>query len=189
MTCIVGLVRDGTVYLGGDSAAMDAWYHSTPIATPKVFMRGIESQYGIPKHLALGYTSSFRLGQLLQHTLALPAWAYGDTSETWLVAKFIPALRTCLTEGGYTKKENNREEGGQFLVGLAGQLFCVQDDFAVLESSDGYNAVGCGAAFALGSLHATRRHSDPYKRLDAALKAAEHHSGGVRGPFDLIKVQ
>ena len=59
MTCIVGLEHDGKVYMGGDSAAvggMDVY----PSRIPKVFQAG---------RYLIGYTTSFRMGQLLQYGL------------------------------------------------------------------------------------------------------------------------
>jgi hypothetical protein len=55
MTCIVGLRQGGKVFIGGDSAGISGW-DVTVRADPKVFLSG---------PYAMGFTSSFRLGQLL----------------------------------------------------------------------------------------------------------------------------
>jgi hypothetical protein len=50
------------------------------------------------------------------------------------------------------------------------------------DSTDGYDAVGCGADIAFGSLH-TSKGQAPRTRVRRALEAAAHHSAGVAGPF------
>ena len=97
---------------------------------------------------------------------------------------FIDAVRDCLKTGGWAKKDDEREEGGTFLVGVKGRLFTVEDDYQVGASADGYAAVGCGSEIALGALFATARtRMSPERRLTVALEAAERFSAGVRGPF------
>lgn len=55
MTCVVGLVDKGTVYIGVDSAAVQGWTRRKS-RVAKVFHRG---------PFLIGYTTSFRMGQLL----------------------------------------------------------------------------------------------------------------------------
>jgi hypothetical protein len=57
MTCIVSLVDGDTVYMGGDSAAVEDGHYLTRTRNPKVFINGA---------YLIGYTSSFRMGQLLE---------------------------------------------------------------------------------------------------------------------------
>src|SRR3546814_10742010 len=64
MTCIVGLVDDGKVYLGGDSAGVAGW-SLTVRKDPKVFRVG---------DCIIGFTSSFRMGPLLAHSFQPPKW-------------------------------------------------------------------------------------------------------------------
>ena len=60
MTCIVGMVDgQGTVYIGADSLAAGG-YQKTIRKDAKVFTNGIA---------VMGYTSSFRMGQLLRYKL------------------------------------------------------------------------------------------------------------------------
>lgn len=194
MTCIVGLVHEGTVYLGGDRAGADEYWHMTVQAEPKVFTRALNMVVpgpdGVRKPLlAIGYTTSFRMGQLLRHHLAVPEWnSLIRDAEGWVVHDLIPSIRATLTDGGYTKKENNKESGGSFLLGFAGNLFRIQDDFAAIRALDGYDAIGSGGSIALGALFSTIGATSPSLRVSEALKAAEHHSAGVRGPFDVIGV-
>lgn len=172
MTAIVGLVHKHRVYLGGDSAGV-AGYQLTLRRDPKVFRSG---------PYAMGFTSSFRMGQLLRHSLTAPQ-PEGDL-DRFMVTTFVDAVRTCLKDGGWARKDAEQEEGGTFLVGIHGRLFTIDSDYQVAESADGYDAAGCGDQLALGAFHATAAlDMKPRQRLTAALDAAAHHSAGVRGPY------
>jgi hypothetical protein len=80
---------------------------------------------------------------------------------------------------------DQEETMGTFLVGVRGQLFEVEDDFAVLPCEK-FCAVGCGVSVALGSLYSTEGQK-PQKRIITALEAASTFTTGVRAPFHLIK--
>lgn len=177
MTAIVGLVHDGAVHIGGDSAGV-AGYNLTVRADSKVFTSG---QY------VFGFCGSFRMGQLLRWGLQAPVPPDADL-ERFMSTTFVDAVRATLRGGGWLRKDNEREEGGHFLVGVAGRLFCVESDFQVGEAVDGYGALGCGDQIALGALYATRRsRMAPQRRLALALEAAERFSAGVRGPFAYVQ--
>lgn len=106
MTAIVGLVQDGSVYIGGDSAGVSGM-SLTVRADAKVFRK---------KRYLFGFTTSFRMGQLIRYSLKLPK-PKGDL-DAFMSSTFIDALRDCLKSGGWAMKDNEREEGGTFLVGL-----------------------------------------------------------------------
>jgi ATP-dependent protease HslVU (ClpYQ) peptidase subunit len=172
VTAIVGLVDSGRVYIGGDSAGV-AGHSLTVRADAKVFRNGA---------YLFGFTTSFRMGQLIRYSLEAPV-PVGDL-EGFMATTFIDAVRTCLKDGGWARKDSDREEGGTFLVGAAGRLFAVYEDYQVAEAADGYAAVGCGSDIALGALYASARTRTPAgKRVALALEAAERFSAGVRGPF------
>lgn len=176
MTCIVAVEYRGKVHMGGDAAGSNG--QTIAIMTePKVFRRG---------RFVIGYTTSFRMGQLLQHTLKAPPLSaeWADNLPGFMVTKFIPAVRKCLSDGGYLKRSDEVIKGGTFLVGVKGELYVVESDMQVGRVADGYYAVGSGSELALGSMHTTRLDDlTPQARLLAALSAAEHHATGVAGPF------
>lgn len=174
MTCIVGLVDKGSVYIGGDSAGVDGW-SLTVRADEKVFIRG---------PFLMGFTTSFRMGQLLRYKLEVPERQGTDVAE-FMATAFIDAVRDCLKAGGWATTKDGHETGGGFLVGYRGRLFLICEDFQVGEASDGYDAVGSGEQIARGALFATNG-KDPVKRVDLALRAAEAHNAGVRGPFTVM---
>lgn len=169
MTAIVGLVHDGAVHIGGDSAGVAGWTLAVR-ADAKVFRNG---------PYLCGFTTSFRMGQLIQYgTLPKPT---GDLHR-FMATTFIDALRDALKAGGWAERSNEREAGGEFLVGVSGRLFTICGDYQVGENADGYAAVGVGHEIALGSLYSTAG-TPAKRRVRLALEAAERHNIGVRGPF------
>lgn len=173
MTCIVGLVEDDRVYMGCDSIGADSYCF---------FTRKDEKMFKVGKFL-IGYTSSFRMGQLLRFNFEPPDRGYEDV-YSYMCTKFIDAVRECLKKGGYTTVDNNEETGGCFLVGYEGRLFYIGDDFQVGESMSNYLAVGSGDLPAMGSLHTTNDMDiSPEKRILKALQAAESCVTTVGGPF------
>ncbi len=178
MTAIAGLAHRGSVFIGGDSAGV-ADMSLTVRGDTKVFRKG---------RYLFGFTSSFRMGQLIRYSLELPK-PKGDL-DRFMATQFIDSLRACLRSGGWARKENEREEGGTFLVGVRGQLFAVYEDYQVGRAADGFAAVGCGDQIALGALYATRSTGlGPRKRIKLALAAAERFSAGVRGPFACLSLR
>jgi ATP-dependent protease HslVU (ClpYQ) peptidase subunit len=175
MTCIVGIAKDGVVTLGADSAGT-AGYDRKIRKDRKVFTNG---------HLIFGFTSSFRMGQLLQYSLTPPPINEGQEQYEYAVKALIPAIRDTLRAGGYTHTDNGREEGGVFLVGFRGRLFYIGSDFQVGENTQGIESVGCGDAYALGAMHALPD-AEPRARLQAGLDAAAAFSAGVAGPFHFV---
>lgn len=176
MTCIVGLVHDGKVHIGGDSAGVAGW-QLTVRADSKVFETGA---------YIMGFTSSFRMGQLLRYSFDAPAPDLNDL-DRFMSTTFIDSIRACLTAGGYATKEKEAEQGGNFLVGVGGRLFEVHSDYQVGESVDGYSAAGCGEDIALGSLYSTAlAGGSAHSRVTLALQAAERYSAGVRGPYAYV---
>ncbi|MER8006937.1 MULTISPECIES: hypothetical protein [unclassified Streptomyces] len=176
MTVIVGLVHRRRVHLAGDSAGSSG-SQLTIRRDPKVFTNG---------PYVLGFTTSFRMGQLLHHAFQAPH-PEGDL-DRFMVTTFVDAVRTCLKEGGWARKDSEQEQAGAFLVGVQGRLFEIHDDYQVGEPAAGYAAVGCGDDLALGALHATAGLGlKPRERLTAALRAADHHSSFVSAPYTFAR--
>lgn len=174
MTCIVALKADGTVYMGADSAGV-AGTSLTQRADPKIYSVGT---------MVIGFTSSFRMGQLLGYKLKVPDHDPRMPAEKYMATEFIDACRTCLKEGGFAEKEKEAELGGTFLVAYKGRIFRIASDYQVGESVHPFESVGCGFDLALGALFATQDSAlTPIERVTMALRAAETFSAGVRSPF------
>lgn len=174
MTCIVGFVEGNKVWMGGDSAGVGGW-DLTVRADQKVFRNG---------PMLFGFTSSFRMGQLLRYALKVPDHDPRVEVEKYMATYFIDAVRECLKLHGFASKTSDVEKGGTFLVGYMGRLFTIYDDYQVGSSADGFDAVGCGNQIARGALYASG-HLFGQEKAEMALRAAERCSAGVRGPFHI----
>ena len=197
MTCIVGLTHEKKVYMGCDS-----WGGSTYgecRREPKVFQNG---------EYLIGYTSSFRMGQILQYNWHPPirmktydvstektiplTWEGPEHDMGWMVGPVIDSIRLVLKERGFTTVKDNVETGGEFLIGYRSKLFHVHSDFQVYECIQDYDAIGCGEYHAKGCLLASLRlsrglsekiYADDHIKL--ALEAAQTFSSGVRSPWHI----
>jgi len=182
MTAIVAIVEDNVVYIGGDSAGVSV--EQLSIVTrkdPKVFKNG---------PFIMGFTSSFRMGQILQYTFTPPDHPYGMSIDMYMNTLFVDSVRYYLKECGYAKIRENRESGGNFLVGYMGRLFNIESDFQVGIPVKNYDAAGCGHDLCLGSLYSTEKFNlSPKKRIKMALEAAEEFSAGVRRPFNILSMK
>lgn len=179
MTCISGLVHGGSVYIGGDSAAVGG-LSLTVRADEKVFLNG---------EMLFGFTSSFRMGQILRYGFTPPKFYHGDDVYEYMVTRFVDSARERFRAAGWLSLNSGQESAGTFLVGFKGRLFRIDSDFQVGEALDQYDAVGCGQDIALGCLYAAKR-SGGFKASEKAillsLEAAEAHSAGVRKPFHVL---
>ncbi len=180
MTCIVGLVDNSGVYIGGDSAGVGGDLSYSVRADRKVFRNG---------DCLMGFTASFRMGQLLAFKLEPPKRHPDTDVYRYMVTDFIDKVRDCLKSGGYASRDKETEIGGTFLVAYSGRLFTIFDDYQVGENINGMASVGCGSDIALGSLYSTASSTDPVARINTALQAAEAFSAGVRAPFFIEKLE
>jgi hypothetical protein len=178
VTCICG-VADGTlVVIGGDSASSNEG-HIDIDAGPKVFQKG---------ELLIGGSGVGRVGQLVQYVFQPPASVPGQEVMEYMVKDFTRSL------GRFLKHEDEDLLGGDkddycqwyLLLGLRGRLFNLCSHLDVGECAVGYDAIGSGANYALGSL-ATTEGQGPRARVEAALRAAERHDNGVAGPFEILE--
>ena len=88
MTCIVGLVQNATVYIGGDSCAgagVNGVFEVNVSRNEKVFPIGLEQK------MVLGCSTSFRMIQLLQYQLEVPAFDQTCDVMKYMVCDFVPA--------------------------------------------------------------------------------------------------
>lgn len=183
MTCIVGYIDQETkeVIIGADSAGVSG-LDITVRKDKKVFRVG---------DFVIGCTSSFRMLQLLNFSFKPPK-NYEKEVYEYMCTDFVDAVRDCFKKGGYLQKfKDGDEKGGFFIVGYKGRLFTIQCDFQVSETLRGYDAIGCGDLYALGSIYTSctsnKQEKDKEKLVLKALKTASYFSAGVCEPFHIIK--
>jgi len=177
MTCIVGFVDKGKVYIGGDSAGVDG---------QSIRIREDEKVFIIDDFI-YGFTSSFRMGQILRYNFKPPERKIFGTDDEYLYNDFINEVIRIFKENGYAKIEDNQVEGGVFLFGYKGKLYYVGSDFQIGKLSKNYTAVGCGEYYAMGCLYALENiELSVEEKIKKALEAAEEFSTGVRRPFRIM---
>ena len=185
MTCIVGLVHDGDIYMGADSAATNGMLNQVNRKDEKVFKKG---------NMLFDFTSSYRMGQLLKYNLNIPRPFVDESLETYMYTRFIDSVRDCFKKGGFSRVMQNEEHGGTFLVGVEGRLFKISGDFQVGESMMCFDACGCGEDLAKGAAYVLTKHDvndnvPPEIIVTEALEAASVFSAGVGGPLKILKLE
>jgi ATP-dependent protease HslVU (ClpYQ) peptidase subunit len=148
MTCIVALrcPRDNTVYIGGDSQGTGG--HSKSNRLDKKVFR-------LNNGMKIGFTTSYRMGQILKYKLNLPSFIQEDIDlEQYMCTTFIDSVKRVLADNGAQYEENGVVSGGTFIVAYKDRLFVIYDDFQVAEPEEPYASVGSGSDLALGCLKA-----------------------------------
>lgn len=169
MSCVVGIVSDGKVYMGSDSAGVNSAGELQLRRDPKVFING---QY------LIGVSGNFRAMQAVRFAYLPEKTLVSESTDTfqWMVDFFLPAIR----------KLNLPD--CEMLVGFRGRLFHLYGTEQVSEEIADYEACGSGAQVARGSLFTSERESDPPERIMLALESAERFCSGVRSPFRLLSL-
>lgn len=188
MTCIVGLIEDGIIYMGGDSAESSGCELKI-IKDAKVFKKG---------DFLFGVSGEPRIHNIIKYIFEIPKDC-GEFKDipyrdplAYMNIEFVPELKQYLKENDIDLSE----EGDDFriLVGYKGRLFRIEADFYVGENSKPYDCIGCGAAEAFGSLYTIYALDelidttwvDPEIRILTALEASEDVNCHVRRPFRVI---
>lgn len=190
MTCIVGFTdkKNNVTWMGGDSLGSNGYSQDLNLAG-KVFHNDILT------NVVVGGTSTFRHLDLLKYSKNLfpevDKYKLEKKEITidhkYMVTSFIPNVIALFQTG--IVSETDKDRGGNFLIGINGNLFQVQPDYSVLETPECYDAVGCGALSAKGSLYATTKNNPdftPEQHILCALEAAEKAMCGVKRPFIVI---
>jgi len=180
MTCIVGFVdrKQKRVYIGADSAEVSGDQIRIR-KDPKVFIRN---------PFIIGFTTSFRMGQLLMsdERFSVRMRRATESDYDYMVSAFIPAVQSLFKDGGFLESNNGELSGGTFLVGYNGALYQICSDFQVAEYTEDFASCGCGESYALGSLYTSN--GNVTERVNKALECAAHYSSGVRSPFNILSL-
>jgi len=181
MTCIIGYVDNGNVWMGGDSAGVNGYYKKTIRADEKVFLKN---------DMIFGFTSSFRMGQILRYHFSIPTIKVGQDIDSYLHTTFVDALIDSLSDNHYASEKDNVVRGGNFLFGYKGKLYEIQGNFQISQTTEKFDAVGCGDDLAKGALYATEKlvgdGLDPESKIKIGLGAACKFSAGVAPPYKIL---
>ena len=187
MTCIIGWIENGDVYMGSDSM-ISSGYIKYAQNIPKIIRRG---------NVLMGLTGRCRNNNLLAHSLVVPRIPEKkEDIMAYMVNEFVYELRECYRKAGFLKKSHEVEKShSKFLVGIKGLLFEVDFDFNVM-GFDKYHTAGSGEEVALGALSIMSRKpfSDcdtvssmkPEDKVIHALRSAGDISYGVGPPYHVM---
>jgi ATP-dependent protease HslVU (ClpYQ) peptidase subunit len=181
MTCIIGYKdqKNSCVYIGADSLGSNS-YTKTVRNDPKFFH--------YTKDIIFGFTTSYRMGQLIMYADNLFSEINIHDKEFFthknLVTKFIPNLIKLYKEN----EDDNIDKNGTFILATFDKLWKIYDNFQVQESLDNFVSCGSGEELALGALYALQK-NDNYsivEKIVIGLESAEKFSCSVQRPFHII---
>lgn len=146
MTIVIAYKHEDKVYMCSDmKASSDNYQHIETY--PKIF--SVNCKYG---RIYIGYTTSFRMAQIIQNELP----QYKEPFDIYNVVEFI---REKLAEKGFSTIDNNEHIGGQFIIVYCGEMWLVEHNFQYLQPSRNYIAIGAGAEYAYGAIQCGYTHS------------------------------
>lgn len=179
MSCVVGIVRNKAVWIGGDRFTPHDGAAGEK-AEPKVAMVG---------PFLIGAVGGGRYGQVIRHCFRPPARRRrGGDLLAYLAGDFADALSETLDSRGLIPAYRI-DQRMCALIGADGRLFTLHPDMHVVEQARGYDAIGSGARQALGALHlATYTDLPPREQVAHALEAAAALASSVRPPFDIRSI-
>lgn len=182
MSCASGIQVKNKVFIGVDSCAADD-DSNTIRKDEKIFKKG---------KFLIAFVGSFRMFQVIRYYLKIPQQRTKDDFG-FLCTTFVNSLRNCLKKNGtLIIEEETKVEGmeGSLLIGYKGRLYVIDEDFHVGVTKSGYDSIGSGSPYALGSLLSTENLiKDPEERIQLSLKSAATFSNSVDEPFKIMSIR
>lgn len=171
MSVVAALVVGNEVHMAADSACASLdhrWVRED--ATPKIWEQG---------PFVIGVVGTCRVSDIVS---AL------DISSDTTPEQFIDLVRGALRKSGALKTKDGIETmEADMLVGWQGSLLHIVSNFGLFVPNGRYHAIGCGAEYALGSLHTSAQVGIPaYAQLEMAVNAAATFSPFVVAPFQVV---
>lgn len=185
MTCIIGLIDESRTWMGCDSLASNSTRQFT-LKQRKIFKLKDTS------NAVIGFSGAVRDLNIMQYANNLID--YRDEpkiNHEYIVKNFIPNVIQLLKNNGRNEVDKGVDEQlSYFLLAYKNQLWRIESNYAVMSTTDNYNAIGSGTHYALGSLMTTENMElSPIKRIHLALQAASKFNPGVAPPFYIINTE
>ncbi len=179
MTCVVALEDNGSIWMGADSAS----YREDEVLIrqdEKVFKNG---------EFLIGFSGSFRIGQLLRWSLRPPKFLNNKAHMEYLVCDFVECLRNLLdTKGVLFKEETGDAHDSEIVLGFKGNIYVIEADFNVSSLRQKFAVSGSGFAYALGAMNVLYHDISltPKQKIERALAVAGEYSPSVKSPFVVL---
>jgi ATP-dependent protease HslVU (ClpYQ) peptidase subunit len=178
LTIVIGYRFENRLFMGADSLGSDGHHHAVR-TDPKIYRNG---------KLLIGFTTSYRMGQLLCFSVKIPPLDRSGDDFAWMIRRFIPAVRkTFIANGFESKRVGGEAYAGSFLVAFRNRgearLYEVDSDYQVAEIDNGPYAIGCGSQVALGAMDGLRDSCvNIGERISKAIDICARHCQGIGGP-------
>jgi ATP-dependent protease HslVU (ClpYQ) peptidase subunit len=188
MTCIVGYVENGTVWIGGDSVGSSGHLEvEYSPADTKVFIR---------EDILFGCSGSHRTCQLLRHVLVVPKKTQGQEDSEYIYGVLIPAVVKCFKDNEAIVIKDCRVDGELgVLFGYNGKLYALHGYFSAMQPCTPYFASGSGREIAFGSMYAFEQYQFNHKnkmtaeeRIGRSIDAAKQFCSGVGGAIYIMSL-
>lgn len=196
MTCIIAHTNGTSSFIAGDKLGSNGFTKAVQ-TEPKVFEKEFIklNEDGLTRTkevMALGYTTSFRMGQLLNYNLTLPEHVAGETFSQYLVLKVIPIIRQMFKDEWGARDASQDVGGGQFIILHNHTIYEVQEDFSVLQPKTQITAVGSGTYHAIASMSAyievqEETNVQLHERVESIFKIVSDNVTSVSPEFDILK--
>ena len=192
MTTIVAVTGNSWTVVGSDSRVTeeDGRVYVLPKGSAKVARN---------RAYLLGAAGDVRAINILQYAFRPPDAKnfVGTRLDKFITSDFVPSLRACFNEQGYTSptpnKEHSDESGSIILAAVNGAVYVIGEDYSWVKDTSGIYGLGTGSPYALGVLYALLPEgADTIDKAKAAVKTAltvaARLDANTSGPFN-IQVQ
>lgn len=179
-TCIVALVHNGKVHMGGDRR-MSSGASFTKMKEPKIH----ESSGGF----IFGSSGNAAFLQILKY-LSPPIREENTDDDVYITRDLAFTIYRKVAEMYGEEKENIYYPEGEVIIGYRGEIYFIESYGGAIWLDSPYYAIGCGGAFALGSLRTSEKLNikDPKKRIELAICAAADNSMPVDDNIDYLSI-
>jgi len=192
MTCVVAAIKDNKTYMAADSMGFDA-HRRIRRKDQKLFIG--KTSFG--QKFMIGFTTSYRMGQLLKYQFVPTGYDVDETSDeslhNYMVSIFVKQLMDVFKLNGFGEiKEGDESSGGTFIVAISDKLFIIESDFQVGQPLANYISCGSGSDYAHASLYTSQRmypHLPTKDRLQLAIECAIEHSNTVGGEIHYLELE
>ncbi|MGB9979386.1 hypothetical protein [Methanobacterium sp.] len=185
MTCVIGLIEDGTVYMGADRYSRGNDYSCSILKKPKIFKK---------ENMLFGIAGYSRIADIIHYCFEIPERKADEDTYHYLCNTFFKTLSKCMEEYGHMGDDEGAsgilEFRGTILLGYEGELFEIGCGFEVIQNLKEYHTIGSGLFFASGAMEILKddKSLSPQQKIKKALEVTSDLANEVAPPFDIIRL-
>jgi ATP-dependent protease HslVU (ClpYQ) peptidase subunit len=185
MTCIIGILDNNDIYMGGDSIVSSG---------TDLFLTN-EDKVFIKDKFIFGFSHSIKIAQVLQYSFIPPKHDPNMSDVQYMASVFVDNMIDCFVNKGVIKTCEGEVGCDVFelIVGYHKNLYKIcPPNFTILTTKTKFMATGCGEAYAVGALDIMfdDEYEDDFnseEKIIRALETAEKYSL-IKPPFKILKL-